>query len=252
MYDSIATRVILAAFIAPGLFAQAPATQGPAAGPAAGRTAPEARPAVRPAAGQEQRPAAPATRHDLGSTRALFARTDGDKDGVITAREATAVGVQPRQFSAFDENGDGRITADEFVVGYRELVAEAGQTASPDLDAEATRIRAERRAHASEQERARQGRAGQDPAGQSPSPRADGATPARVRAAQSGTTGTGSSERREASGGGADSRGGADARGTQGGRGGDVRPAPPATPRPTPRPAPAPRPAPRPAGGGRG
>lgn len=146
---------------------------------------------------QAPAPSARAATHTLSSTRKVFSDTDADKDGVISEREATAVGVSKVQFGAFDADGDAKITADEFVVGYRQLVAEAGHAAAPDLEAEATRLQSLRRAQVAQSERQREGRVGTEPTiGGTTARRLSGAdaTPERVRAADGGVAPTARSQ----------------------------------------------------------
>ncbi len=109
-------------------------------------TEPSARPAV-PAPVVDQRP------NGLSRARMLFANADQDDDGRVSLREALAQGLERPTFAGFDADGDEVVTLDEYIVGMRDLMAQAGQPIDPDLAAEATRIQALRRARAAQEQR---------------------------------------------------------------------------------------------------
>lgn len=145
--------------------------QSPALGPAAQRrAAPAVRPA-NPAVREAARPTpAAAPGHNLARVRSAFAGYDVDGDGLVQRAEALRQGVAAPLFANFDENGDGAVTVDEFILAYRVKLAAQGEAPAADLEAEATRIRAARRAQAADQvqrrgateaERVRRQRAGE-------------------------------------------------------------------------------------------
>jgi hypothetical protein len=145
--------------------AQGPAARrGATSRPEAQRPAPERPAAERPAA--EGSPAAgsgpaPATRpaatapkgHDLARVRSLFQAADTDRSGSVDSAEALRAGVSAREFTSFDADGSGAVSGDEFVVGFRTLAGAAGQPVADDLQAEATRIAALRRAMDAQRQR---------------------------------------------------------------------------------------------------
>lgn len=167
--------------------------QSPTLGPAAQRrAAPVVRPA-NPAPREAERPApATAPGHNLARVRSAFAGYDADGDGLVQRAEALRQGVTAPLFATFDENGDGAVTVDEFVLAYRVKLAAQGEAPAADLEAEATRIRAARRAQAADQgrsrvdteaERARRQRAGEDRPATRPATRPAPERPAPVRPA---------------------------------------------------------------------
>jgi hypothetical protein len=82
-------------------------------------------------------PAAPAT---LAQVKALFARLDLDQDSTLDLAESARQGLAPRDVSARDADGDGKLNADEFVLAYRAQQVARGAKVAADVDAEATRI----------------------------------------------------------------------------------------------------------------
>ncbi|MEO0650018.1 MAG: EF-hand domain-containing protein [Planctomycetota bacterium] len=111
------------------------------AAPAASAPRPPAAPALGPAA----RRMASVPPHDLDRARSLFDAADRDHDGQIEAAEARLAGIGQRQYEAFDDAGDGAVSADDFILGYHGLVASAGRQVEGDLKAEATRLSVLRR-----------------------------------------------------------------------------------------------------------
>jgi hypothetical protein len=82
----------------------------------------------------------------LQGARALFQRVDQDRSGQLDTREADHAGIDARTLPGFDVDQDGSLSWEEFVVGHRQVRARAGKTVAADLDAEATRLQALRRA----------------------------------------------------------------------------------------------------------
>jgi hypothetical protein len=78
----------------------------------------------------------------LERARELHASLDGDGDGALDRGEARRGGLSRHLAARMDRDGDRRLDRDEFVLGLRILLADAGLEAAPDLDAEATRLRA--------------------------------------------------------------------------------------------------------------
>ena len=165
--------------------------QNPTLGPAAQRrAAPVVRPA-NPAVRDAARPT-PTPGHNLARVRSAFAGYDVDGDGLVQRAEALRQGVAAPLFANFDENGDGAVTVDEFVLAYRVKLAAQGEAPAADLEAEATRIRAARRAQAADQsqrrgdadaERVRRQRANEDRPATRPATRPAPERPAPVRPA---------------------------------------------------------------------
>ncbi|MEE8467553.1 MAG: hypothetical protein V3T22_03820, partial [Planctomycetota bacterium] len=105
---------------------------------------------------QAPRDAQAPTQGGLARARALFHKVDLDGDGLISAREAGRHGIPTRDFVAHDTNRDRQLARQEFVIFYRQLRVKAGKGVSPDLEAEAARIQAERRARQAADARRRQ------------------------------------------------------------------------------------------------
>jgi len=96
------------------------------------------------------------TEGGLARARALFDKVDLDSDGLVSAREAGRHGIPTRDFVAHDTNRDRQLESEEFVIFYRQLRVKAGKRVYPDLEAEAARIQAERRARQAAEARRRE------------------------------------------------------------------------------------------------
>ncbi len=95
----------------------------------------------------------------LSTVRGLFRRMDTDGNGEISALEAGRNHIPSKDFVAYDSNRDRRLSQAEFTLFYRQLVIRSGRKVAADLDAEAARITAARRAkRADEVERREQAR----------------------------------------------------------------------------------------------
>lgn len=92
---------------------------------------------------QRQAPA-----NDLARAGAVFRTADANHNGVLSIAEAQRQGVARAQFQAFDDNADGQIDQNEFMVAFRRLTMDQGERVSADLDKEVTRIMAARKAAA--------------------------------------------------------------------------------------------------------
>lgn len=97
----------------------------------------------------------PPSEGSLGRARALFEKVDLDDDGSISAREAGRAQIPSQDFVSSDADRDRRLSGEEFVIFYRQLLVRAGKDVSADLEAEAARIQAARRARESEKARKR-------------------------------------------------------------------------------------------------
>ena len=120
----------------------------------------------------------PVVTHTLAQARSIFSRSDANKDSRISLAESRAMGVSPAEFGSFDTDGDALVGNDEFLVGYRNWVSSAGQKVAPDLDAEATRLQALRKAKEAEQKRkrAQDAEKGARPVSEGPAARRSGGT----------------------------------------------------------------------------
>jgi len=135
--------------------------------------------------------------HNLAMARSIFSRSDADKSGAISLAEARSLGVALSEFRSFDADSNGLVARDEFLIGYRTYVANQGQRIGADLDAETTRLQAQRRVSQAQTQRSggpggarRSAASGATPgANQRPAPAASTpatSTPARLRATGSG------------------------------------------------------------------
>lgn len=150
----------------------------------------------------------------LAKVRTVFANADIDKSNTVTVTEALRAGVTRTDFNAFDIDGNGSVTRDEFVVGMRKRAARLKQAVAGDLTSEANRIETLRKTRAADEARRQ----------------AERARKAREDAAQQGdgpAARRGAGQRRPAPA----------ARGNDQGKRPGVRP----TPRPAPKPAPSQR-----------
>ncbi|MDP6410918.1 MAG: hypothetical protein QGI46_16210 [Planctomycetota bacterium] len=91
----------------------------------------------------------------LRRARGTFAAADSNKDGVLDAREVSRASIPRDEFKAFDHNGDRALSSDEFLLYYRQLLLDARKAAGAELDREAARIQALRKAHEEKEARAR-------------------------------------------------------------------------------------------------
>ncbi len=91
------------------------------------------------AAGQE-----PAT--GLSRTRQTFRAADRDGNGRVALREAIRGKIPAADFAREDHDQDANLSRDEFVLYYRQLLVRAGRAIASDLEFEAARIQAVRRA----------------------------------------------------------------------------------------------------------
>jgi hypothetical protein len=103
-------------------------------------TAPGAR--GKPEAAGGPRPPEPATAPPRGPTslrdvHRLHAELAGGGKGLAPTPRAP---LGPEAFRVADQDGDGLLSQDEFVVGYHRSLVEAGETPPADLAAEATRL----------------------------------------------------------------------------------------------------------------
>jgi len=96
---------------------------------------------------RKERPAA----GGLEKARALFGKLDLDADGFVSAAEAGRGKVPEKQFVAADDDRDRRLSRDEFVLFYRELLVQVGRPVPADLDGESARIEAARRMRRAEE-----------------------------------------------------------------------------------------------------
>lgn len=91
----------------------------------------------------------------LRRARGTFAAADSNKDGVLDAREVSRASIPRDEFKAFDQDGDRALSSDEFLLYYRQLLIDARRPAGAELDREAARIQALRKAHEEKEARAR-------------------------------------------------------------------------------------------------
>ena len=94
---------------------------------------------------------------DLTRVRATFAKADVDRSGYLEPGEAKRASIPTAHFALQDNDRDLRLSSEEFVTYYRQLLIAAGRPVASDLDSEAAKIQAARRVK----------RAGVGPAGSS-------------------------------------------------------------------------------------
>ncbi|MDP6540168.1 MAG: hypothetical protein QF410_11540 [Planctomycetota bacterium] len=87
--------------------------------------------------------------------RGTFAAADTNKDGVLDAREVSRASIPRDAFAKYDHDGDRNLSSDEFLLYYRQLLLDARRPAGAELDREAARIQALRKAHEQKEARAR-------------------------------------------------------------------------------------------------
>ena len=95
---------------------------------------------------QDQTPATKEESAALLKVRSIFSAADADKDGRIAPLEAAHNGIRGRDFATYDHDADRSWTSSEFLLYYRSLLTRAGHKIDKDLQAEANRILAERKA----------------------------------------------------------------------------------------------------------
>jgi hypothetical protein len=100
----------------------------------------------------------------LAQARTAFAAADADKSGGVSLDEAQRNGHSLAEFRGFDLDGNGALSQDEFLVGYKERMSTGGRRVASDLDNEARRILTERRAAQAEDARRRSAESGAGPA----------------------------------------------------------------------------------------
>lgn len=94
----------------------------------------------------------PVTLADLEST---FAQLDANKDGKLSPQEIAVLKLSPADARGLDADHDGFLSRDEFLLFYRQRIVAAGAKPAADLESEATRIVAARKAKAAERIAAR-------------------------------------------------------------------------------------------------
>lgn len=78
----------------------------------------------------------------LADARAAFAAADVDRDNRLAAAELAAAGLSADDVKLADRDRDGALRSEEFLGGLPLVLSRAGKRASPELEAEAIRLRA--------------------------------------------------------------------------------------------------------------
>lgn len=91
------------------------------------------------------------TEGSLTAAQASFAGLDGDKDGKLSPQEILTLKVSASDVRGVDVDRDGFVSKEEFIPFYRQRLLAAGVKPAADLEAEATRIAAARKAKQSNQ-----------------------------------------------------------------------------------------------------
>lgn len=82
------------------------------------------------------------------TVKSTFQKLDADKDGTVTLKEASRWKIPTAAFRRHDIDQSKGLSADEFVVLYKDLLVQAGRPVASDLAAEVARIQARRRVKA--------------------------------------------------------------------------------------------------------
>jgi len=93
--------------------------------------------------------------NDLAQARATFKAADKDANSKVSPGEAGRAKIPADLFVRLDADADRALSQDEFTLLYRELVKRAKQPVAADLEAEAVRIQAMRRARVVEAQKAK-------------------------------------------------------------------------------------------------
>jgi EF hand len=91
----------------------------------------------------------------LANADATFNELDTHKDGKLSPQEIAALKLRPDDLRGVDFDGDGFLSRDEFLLFYRQRLVAAGLKPAADLEAEATRVLAARKAKLAERGAAR-------------------------------------------------------------------------------------------------
>jgi hypothetical protein len=95
-------------------------------------------PAPQRVARTERDPTPPLT---LADARAKFDSADLDHDALLARGELAGAGLTESDLAWVDRDGDGAVKSDEYVGALPLLLARSGRRASPELEAEAIRLR---------------------------------------------------------------------------------------------------------------
>lgn len=91
------------------------------------------------------------TEGSLTAAQSTFAGLDTDKDGKLSPQEILTLKVNATDVRGVDVDQDGFVSKDEFIPFYRQRLVAAGIKPAVDLEAEATRVLAARKAKQSNQ-----------------------------------------------------------------------------------------------------
>lgn len=90
------------------------------------------------AAGGRQTAPAPMT---LAEARAAFSAADADRNAILNAAELAAVGLSAEDVKLADRDADGALRSEEYLGALPLVLLRSGRRASPELEAEAIRLR---------------------------------------------------------------------------------------------------------------
>lgn len=79
-------------------------------------------------------------RTNLARAANTFQIADADRDGVLGGAELKRASIHPRVYGIWDKDLDGKLSKDEFLLYYKQLLLNSKQVPGPEYEKEAQRI----------------------------------------------------------------------------------------------------------------